>query len=124
LFPCAFSVTLIEDKIERQPFWYNWGDWGRIAKVLNTLTGQTSRMHLKNGRSTGNDAYAQKGTNLTVIVANRPKSVSDQIAAAPVVLSNWTNCKRKKEYTQNLQTLMVSFSQRAKLHVHKYGCHF
>jgi hypothetical protein len=34
--------------------------------VLNT----TSRMHLKNGRSAGNGAYAQKGITSRVMVAN------------------------------------------------------
>jgi hypothetical protein len=26
-----FSVSLIKDKTERRPFWYNWGEQGRIA---------------------------------------------------------------------------------------------
>jgi hypothetical protein len=36
--PPYFSVSLIEDKIERPPYCYNLGDGGRIAGVLNTLT--------------------------------------------------------------------------------------
>jgi hypothetical protein len=38
---------------------------------------RTSRMHLKNGRSTGNDACVQKGTTSRVVMeASRPKVIS------------------------------------------------
>jgi hypothetical protein len=41
--------------------------------VLNTLTEHDFRMHLQNGRSAGNGAYAWKGTTSKVMVASRPK---------------------------------------------------
>jgi hypothetical protein len=39
--------------------------------VLNILQNMTSRMLLKNGRSAGNGAYAQKGSASKVMVASR-----------------------------------------------------
>jgi hypothetical protein len=68
-----FSVSPIENKSERPPFWYNWGDRGRIAGCAEHpqrtwLPGCTS-----NGRSAGNCDYAEKETTLRVIVANRTK---------------------------------------------------
>jgi hypothetical protein len=38
-------------------------------------------MHLKNGKSIGNGAYMQKGTNLGVMVASRPKVFFGRMAA-------------------------------------------
>jgi hypothetical protein len=38
-------------------------------------------MHLKNGRSIGNDPYMWKGITSRVIVASRPKVSFDQMAA-------------------------------------------
>jgi hypothetical protein len=69
-----FSVLEIEGKIERQPLWRNWGDRDRISDGAENPSQNTiSRIHLKNGRSDGNCAYAQKGTSSWVMVANRPK---------------------------------------------------
>jgi hypothetical protein len=42
-------------------------------------------MHLKNGRSTGNGAYARKGTALRVMVASRPKVIFFDKMEAPVL---------------------------------------
>jgi hypothetical protein len=72
LHPPYFSVSPIEDKTERAPFWHNWGNPRRItgsAEHPNTI----SSMHLKNGRSAGKGAQAWKGTISRVIVARRPK---------------------------------------------------
>jgi hypothetical protein len=41
--------------------------------VLNTLTKHDFGMHLNNGRSTGNSAYARKGNTSRVMVVTRPK---------------------------------------------------
>jgi hypothetical protein len=41
-----------------------------------------SRMHLKNGGSTENGEYMQKGTALRVVVASRLKVSFDQMAAS------------------------------------------
>jgi hypothetical protein len=41
--------------------------------VLNTLTEHDFQDHFKNGRSTGNGAYTQKGTTSSVMVAIRRK---------------------------------------------------
>jgi hypothetical protein len=44
-----FSVSPIENKTERSPFWHKLGDRGRIAEVLNTLTENDFQVHLRNG---------------------------------------------------------------------------
>jgi hypothetical protein len=41
--------------------------------VLNTLTENDFQDAFKNGRSTGNATYAQKGTTSKVTLASRPK---------------------------------------------------
>jgi hypothetical protein len=41
-------------------------------------------MHLKNGRSAGNGAYAQKGTTWRVMVASSPKIIFFDQMAEPV----------------------------------------
>jgi hypothetical protein len=67
-----FSVSAIEHKTVRLPFWHNWGDRGR-RQCWTPSQNMTSRMHLKNGRSTGNCACTWKGTTLRMIMASRPK---------------------------------------------------
>jgi hypothetical protein len=42
----------------------------------------TSRVHLKNWRSSENGAYTRKGTTLTVMVARRTNIIFDQMAAS------------------------------------------
>jgi hypothetical protein len=44
-----------------------------LLAVLNTLTEYDFKHTFKNGISAGNGAYAWKGTNLGVMVANRSK---------------------------------------------------
>jgi hypothetical protein len=44
--------------------------------VPNTLTELDFLDAFKNGRSTGNGAYAPKGTTSRIMVANRPKATS------------------------------------------------
>jgi hypothetical protein len=41
--------------------------------VLNSLTEHGFQDALKNGTSSGNSAYARKGTTLRVLVASRPE---------------------------------------------------
>jgi hypothetical protein len=53
-----------------------------IEAESQAVQNMTSRMHLKNGRSTGNGGYAQKGTTLKVMVASRQKLVFDQMVAS------------------------------------------
>jgi hypothetical protein len=49
---------------------------------MNTLTEHGIHwMHLNNGRSAGNAAYARKGTTSRVVVARGPKVSFDQTAA-------------------------------------------
>jgi hypothetical protein len=67
-----FSVSPIEDKTERLPFWHNWGNRCRIvAEYLSQNT--TSMMHLKNDRKAGNGTHTRKGTNSRVMVVTRPE---------------------------------------------------
>jgi hypothetical protein len=81
--PCNLSVTLVEDKTERPPFLYNWGDWDRIPDgVEHPHRTRLPGCILKKWkhRSTGNSAYARKETTLRVMVASRPKVCFDQMA--------------------------------------------
>jgi hypothetical protein len=43
--------------------------------VLNTITEHDFQDEFKNGRSSGNGSYAQKGTTSRVMVASRPKII-------------------------------------------------
>jgi hypothetical protein len=49
-----------------------------LQAVLDTVTERDFRE--KNGRSTGNGGYAQKGITLRVMVASRPEIRFDQMA--------------------------------------------
>jgi hypothetical protein len=49
--------------------------------VLNTLTEHDFQDSFKNGISSGNSAYARKGTSSSVMVASRPKVSFDQMTA-------------------------------------------
>jgi hypothetical protein len=66
LGPCAFSLF---PRLSMTSFWYNWRDRGRIADGAE----HDFKDALKRGRSSGNGAYAQKGTTSQVIVASRVK---------------------------------------------------
>jgi hypothetical protein len=52
-----------------------------LLTVLNTLTEHDFHDAFKNGMSSGNGAYAGKGTTSRVMVAVGPKLVLDQMAA-------------------------------------------
>jgi hypothetical protein len=52
-----------------------------IEAESQTVPNTTSRMHLKQGRSSGNGAYMQEGEFSRVIMDNRPKTIFDQMAA-------------------------------------------
>jgi hypothetical protein len=65
-----FSVSSIEDKIKRLPFWHNWGE---AQAVLSTFREHYSQDALRNGRSVGNGTYARKETTSGIMVASRPK---------------------------------------------------
>jgi hypothetical protein len=66
----------------------------------------TSRMHLKHGRSTGNGAYMQKGPTSRVMVASRPKEVSDQMAVqVPEIMDIICKTVCRNQSTQCLQEL-------------------
>jgi hypothetical protein len=52
-----FSVSAIDNKTERPPFYHNWGDWAESQDVLNTITEHECQDVFKNGRSSGNGMY-------------------------------------------------------------------
>jgi hypothetical protein len=57
--------------------------------VLNTLTEHDFQDALKNGRSAGNSAYAQKGTTLRVMLASRPKVSFCQVGSTSPGSYGW-----------------------------------
>jgi hypothetical protein len=69
-----------------------------LQAVLNTLIEQNSQHPLKNGRSSGNSAYAWKGDTSRVVVASRLKVSFDQIAAP--VPENMDGCLYKPVATK------------------------
>jgi hypothetical protein len=52
-----------------------------LLAALNTLTEHDFQDEFKNGRRTGNGAYAWKGTTLRVMAASKPKVACDQMEA-------------------------------------------
>jgi hypothetical protein len=66
--PPNFYVSPIEEKTktEMTPFWYTWGDQGRLAGCAEHPRIISLPGSIKNGRSTGNCAYARKGTTSRV----------------------------------------------------------
>jgi hypothetical protein len=68
-----FSVSPIEDKTEDCHFDAIEVIEAELQAVLNTLTDHNFQDAFKNGRSSGNGAYAHKRTTSRVMVASRPK---------------------------------------------------
>jgi hypothetical protein len=74
-------------------------------------------MHLKNGRSSGNGAYAQKGTALRVMVANSPKFSFYQMAVSvPEIMdgslyfTRWRNLEESSDCTEHVTKMTSTIS--------------
>jgi hypothetical protein len=74
LAPCRFSVSPIDDKIERPPFWHNWGDRGRIADGVENLTELDFQDAFKQWQKFWERRIRAKGDYLEVMVASKPKA--------------------------------------------------
>jgi hypothetical protein len=70
----TFLCFLIEIKLKGHHFDTIEVTWDRIGGGAEPPSQNTTfRMHLRNGRSAGNDAYVRKGTASRVVVVSRPK---------------------------------------------------
>jgi hypothetical protein len=79
---CEDFTPNFGDKTERPSLWHNWGRSRQDRRLCWTPSkNMTSRMHLKNGRSTGNGACRRRGLLRGWWWPVGPKLVFDQMAA-------------------------------------------
>jgi hypothetical protein len=110
LTPCNFSVSSIEDKTERMPFWHNWGDTGRITGCAEHPQRMISRMHLK-------DWGSRRGLLPWWRWPVGSKLVFDQMAAPIPEIMDWY-CM------PNLNTVFNFGTQWHVTHIHQEVLHY